>query len=110
MGVLGVDKVCSFCRIDACNNFIFGSRDLAPLLTANKRFSYSFGGNCVSVRSMASMTPVQNVEDGRNVLTGKSFIRPHLLELSPYQPILPFEVFSLHFFSVFGWALKYPSM
>ncbi|KAM0013001.1 putative histidinol-phosphate transaminase [Helianthus debilis subsp. tardiflorus] len=25
-------------------------------------------------------------------LTGDSFIRPHLRELSPYQPILPFEV------------------
>ncbi|XXG81182.1 hypothetical protein AAC387_Pa09g1878 [Persea americana] len=94
MGVLGVDKVCSFCSIDACNNFIFGSQDLAPLLTANKRISSSFGGHCVSVRSMASMMPVQNVEDGRNALTGKSFIRPHLLELSPYQPILPFEVLS----------------
>ncbi|XP_021971018.1 histidinol-phosphate aminotransferase, chloroplastic isoform X2 [Helianthus annuus] len=27
-------------------------------------------------------------------LTGDSFIRPHLRELSPYQPILPFEVLS----------------
>ncbi|KAL3631084.1 hypothetical protein CASFOL_024068 [Castilleja foliolosa] len=28
------------------------------------------------------------------LLTGDSFIRPHLLKLSPYQPILPFEVLS----------------
>ena len=27
-------------------------------------------------------------------VTGDSFIRPHLLKLSPYQPILPFEVIS----------------
>ncbi|XP_057478340.1 histidinol-phosphate aminotransferase, chloroplastic-like isoform X1 [Actinidia eriantha] len=29
-------------------------------------------------------------------VTGDSFIRPHLLKLSPYQPILPFEVLSTH--------------
>lgn len=45
------------------------------------------------VRCMASTLPIdtKNVVNGR---TGDSFIRPHLLNLSPYQPILPFEVLS----------------
>ncbi|KAL0408644.1 UNVERIFIED_CONTAM: Histidinol-phosphate aminotransferase, chloroplastic [Sesamum radiatum] len=40
--------------------------------------------------STSSAVPVK--EDGCS-LTGDSFIRPHLRKLSPYQPILPFEVF-----------------
>ncbi|KAK4423792.1 Histidinol-phosphate aminotransferase, chloroplastic [Sesamum alatum] len=41
--------------------------------------------------STSSAVPVK--EDGCT-LTGDSFIRPHLRKLSPYQPILPFEVLS----------------
>ncbi|XP_004307125.1 PREDICTED: histidinol-phosphate aminotransferase, chloroplastic-like [Fragaria vesca subsp. vesca] len=46
-----------------------------------------------------SAIPVQQqqhpeVNDGQQRLTGDSFIRPHLRTLSPYQPILPFEVLS----------------
>lgn len=36
----------------------------------------------------------KQVNEVQNVLTGDSFIRPHLRNLSPYQPILPFEVLS----------------
>jgi histidinol-phosphate aminotransferase len=44
---------------------------------------------------MASTIPVQEIkEEGQPRLTGGSFIRPHLRKLSPYQPILPFEVLS----------------
>ncbi|KAM1514619.1 hypothetical protein COP2_014084 [Malus domestica] len=45
---------------------------------------------------MASTIPVQHkpVNDGQQRLTGDSFIRPHLRNLSPYQPIFPFEVLS----------------
>ncbi|KAM1184342.1 hypothetical protein ACFX2I_013741 [Malus domestica] len=45
---------------------------------------------------MASTIPVQHkpVNDGQQRLTGDSYIRPHLRNLSPYQPILPFEVLS----------------
>ncbi|KAL5558474.1 hypothetical protein UlMin_034685 [Ulmus minor] len=44
---------------------------------------------------MASTLPVeQHVNDGQPRLTGDSFIRTHLRKLSPYQPILPFEVLS----------------
>lgn len=49
------------------------------------------------VTLMTSAVPVK--EDGQQqcnatALTGDSFIRPHLRKLSPYQPILPFEVLS----------------
>lgn len=44
---------------------------------------------------MASTVPVQEMkEKGQPRLTGDSFIRPHLRKLSPYHPILPFEVLS----------------
>lgn len=44
---------------------------------------------------MASITPVQKqVNEAQQRLTGDSFIRPHLRNLSPYQSILPFEVLS----------------
>ncbi|KAG5531674.1 hypothetical protein RHGRI_026332 [Rhododendron griersonianum] len=45
------------------------------------------------VNCMASTIPVQEMkEEGQLQLTGDSFIRPHLRKLSPYHPILPFEV------------------
>ncbi|GLT58759.1 hypothetical protein SLA2020_316280 [Shorea laevis] len=55
----------------------------------------SFEGNPRRVVTMASSTiPVDQVSQGKQRLTGDSFIRPHLRKLSPYQPILPFEVLS----------------
>lgn len=46
---------------------------------------------------MASTIPVQEMkEEGQRRLTGDSFVRPHLRKLSPYHPILPFEVLSTH--------------
>lgn len=51
---------------------------------------------------MASTLPVEQVsEDGQQKVTGDSFIRPHLRKLSPYQPILPFEVNSFTYYIVF---------
>ncbi|GFS42472.1 histidinol phosphate aminotransferase 1 [Actinidia rufa] len=46
---------------------------------------HSFQRNQWRVTCMASTVQVK--------VTGDSFIRPHLRKLSPYQPILPFEVF-----------------
>lgn len=43
---------------------------------------------------MLSTMAVEHVNEGQQQLTGDSFIRPHLRKLSPYQPILPFEVLS----------------
>ncbi|KAK1299141.1 hypothetical protein QJS10_CPB14g01234 [Acorus calamus] len=42
----------------------------------------------------SSTTPVEMVEENPNKVKGDSFIRLHLRKLSPYQPILPFEVLS----------------
>lgn len=44
--------------------------------------------------SVAFTMAVEHVNEGQQQLTGDSFIRPHLRKLSPYQPILPFEVLS----------------
>ncbi|WOL19734.1 histidinol-phosphate aminotransferase, chloroplastic [Canna indica] len=43
---------------------------------------------------MASALPAEQVDFPPCRLTGDSFIRSHLRKLSPYQPILPFEVLS----------------
>ncbi|XP_028797517.1 histidinol-phosphate aminotransferase, chloroplastic-like isoform X1 [Neltuma alba] len=66
--------------IDLCNSTTFR---LSSLPTC------SFGRNQKFV-AMASTIPVEKV----NKLTGDTFIREHLRKLSPYQPILPFEVLS----------------
>ncbi|KAJ7973942.1 putative Histidinol-phosphate aminotransferase [Quillaja saponaria] len=60
------------------------------------RPSCSFEGNLRKVVIMASTIPIEQVNNGQLQLTGDSFIRAHLRTLSPYQPILPFEVLSSH--------------
>ncbi|GLU06775.1 hypothetical protein SLE2022_237730 [Rubroshorea leprosula] len=61
----------------------------------SQRLMYSIEGNPRRFITMASSTiPVDQVSKGKQQLTGDSFIRPHLRKLSPYQPILPFEVLS----------------
>ncbi|XP_051148769.1 histidinol-phosphate aminotransferase, chloroplastic-like isoform X2 [Andrographis paniculata] len=70
-----------------------------------------FGSNCCTLRlgSATCMTPssasgsvsaVPTKDDTQQqrgcAVAGDSFIRPHLRKLSPYQPILPFEVLSTH--------------
>ncbi|KAL9274284.1 Histidinol-phosphate aminotransferase, chloroplastic-like protein [Drosera capensis] len=56
------------------------------------------GSNQRRVFAMTTTLPVKSVEGeekgGRVKLSGDSFIRPHLRNLSPYQPIFPFEVLS----------------
>ncbi|XP_004514691.1 histidinol-phosphate aminotransferase, chloroplastic-like [Cicer arietinum] len=44
--------------------------------------------------AMSSTIPVEQVNNAPLQLTADSFIRQHLRELAPYQPILPFEVLS----------------
>lgn len=66
--------------IDLCNSTTFR---LSSLPTC------SFARNQKFV-AMASTIPVEQV----NKVTGDTFIREHLRKLSPYQPILPFEVLS----------------
>ncbi|GAB4844825.1 hypothetical protein Ancab_038213 [Ancistrocladus abbreviatus] len=86
--------------IDLCN---------APFLCmiksgAGKRSNESSNVCCVlelnkaRIFAMDSTLSVKQVrEEVQQTLTGDSFIRPHLRKLSPYQPILPFEVLSTRF-------------
>jgi len=52
----------------------------------------SFEGNQRKFVAMASTIPAEQVNNGPLQVKGDSFIREHLRKLSPYQPILPFEV------------------
>ncbi|KAI5324734.1 hypothetical protein L3X38_033807 [Prunus dulcis] len=64
-------------------------------ISISRRPSCGTEGNKRTVVAMASTTPVQKkVSEVQQRLTGDSFIRPHLRNLSPYQSILPFEVLS----------------
>lgn len=59
-----------------------------------RRPSWAIEGRKNRVVAMAPTVPVeQQVNNDQPRLTGDSFIRTHLRKLSPYQPILPFEVF-----------------
>ncbi|XP_071723257.1 histidinol-phosphate aminotransferase, chloroplastic-like, partial [Rutidosis leptorrhynchoides] len=85
MGVTDISRTCS---IEL--NKSFRSHFLIP-----QRHNFSF----VSAKQrkfIAMSTTVENeIKEGHHLkLTGDSFIRPHLKNLSPYQPILPFEVLS----------------
>ncbi|XP_016162837.1 histidinol-phosphate aminotransferase, chloroplastic isoform X1 [Arachis ipaensis] len=60
-----------------------------------QRFNFSFEGKKIQRRrdSVAMASTIPTTEPVLQV-TGDSFIREHLRKLSPYQPILPFEVLS----------------
>nr|CAB3450832.1 unnamed protein product [Digitaria exilis] len=53
-------------------------------------------GGRASFRAMSSAAPVEEpaAPEAKQRPSGDSFIRRHLRTLSPYQPILPFEVLS----------------
>ncbi|XP_030501408.2 histidinol-phosphate aminotransferase, chloroplastic isoform X1 [Cannabis sativa] len=83
MGVLDIYSASSNC-------FFRTSSSHTPLTPGS-----AILGNKNRVVSMASVQPVEHqVNDGQHQVTGDSFIRPHFRKLSPYQPILPFEVLS----------------
>ncbi|KAA8530032.1 hypothetical protein F0562_034566 [Nyssa sinensis] len=86
MGVIDFFNTSSICtiksQISLC--FLASDRPSCPFQRNHRRFT-----------CMASTVPLKNAEEeSQQRLTGDSFIRPHLRELSPYQPILPFEVLS----------------
>uniref|UniRef100_A0A0A0K7U5 histidinol-phosphate transaminase n=1 Tax=Cucumis sativus TaxID=3659 RepID=A0A0A0K7U5_CUCSA len=60
---------------------------------SSHRPNCSVAGRRKWVVNMTSQIPA-HVQETQQSLTGDSFIRPHLRKLSPYQPILPFEVLS----------------
>lgn len=80
MGVIDIYSASSPCLIK-------------PMTSLRPLQSCTFEGTKKRVVAMASTVPVeQQVNEGQERLTGDSFIRTHLRKLSPYQPILPFEV------------------
>ncbi|XP_024020352.1 histidinol-phosphate aminotransferase, chloroplastic [Morus notabilis] len=82
MGVIDIYSASSPCLIK-------------PMTSLRPLQSCTFEGTKKRVVAMASTVPVeQKVNEGQERLTGDSFIRTHLRKLSPYQPILPFEVLS----------------
>ncbi|TXG53139.1 hypothetical protein EZV62_022308 [Acer yangbiense] len=87
MGVIDIYNTSSLC-LPKCNTSFH--QFLVP-----HRLDCSFQGNRRRVLAMTSTIPSeQNVNQGQQSLTGDSFIRQHLRNLSPYQSILPFEVLS----------------
>ncbi|XP_021900783.1 histidinol-phosphate aminotransferase, chloroplastic-like [Carica papaya] len=86
MSVIEFCNISSFCLTKSNTNH--------HQFVVSRKPIYSFGGNCPRTIAMASTVPVQPHANQGKRLTGDSFIRPHLRELAPYQPILPFEVLS----------------
>ncbi|XP_050203997.1 histidinol-phosphate aminotransferase, chloroplastic-like [Mercurialis annua] len=89
MGVIDICNTGSLCIVKPSNSryrrsSVFHSSGICSFEVNNQR----------RVISMASVTPLEHVNEGQERLTGDSFIRSHLRKLSPYQSILPFEVLS----------------
>ncbi|XP_012069876.1 histidinol-phosphate aminotransferase, chloroplastic isoform X2 [Jatropha curcas] len=87
MGVIDIHNTASHCLIKSNSNlhqFLVPQRPICSFQVNNQR----------RVISMASTLPVEHVNEDEERVTGDSFIRSHLRKLSPYQPILPFEVLS----------------
>uniref|UniRef100_A0A1J3CAD6 histidinol-phosphate transaminase n=1 Tax=Noccaea caerulescens TaxID=107243 RepID=A0A1J3CAD6_NOCCA len=86
MGVINIQGSPSFSihRSEAANQ-----RKSRPL----KKPLCSFGKSTTRVYCVQASSPA--VDESKNTtIMGDSFIRPHLRQLSAYQPILPFEVLS----------------
>ncbi|XP_022718236.1 histidinol-phosphate aminotransferase, chloroplastic [Durio zibethinus] len=88
MGVSNISTAASLCLVKSKANFHQTVNSQRPIC--------SFEGNprrviMATISSSPSTVPVEHVNQK---LSGDSFIRPHLRKLSPYQPILPFEVLS----------------
>ncbi|XP_038899460.1 histidinol-phosphate aminotransferase, chloroplastic [Benincasa hispida] len=87
MGVINISNPTQ-CLVKLKTNF--------PASEASRRPNCSVAGRRKWAVAMTSQIPVEHVQETQQSLTGDSFIRPHLRKLSPYQPILPFEVLSTH--------------
>lgn len=86
MGAIDLYNGSSLCMVKSSNGFRFSS--------SLKTKTCDFSRNQRKLNCMASISAT--VKEGRQQLTGDSFIRHHLRELSPYQSILPFEVIIYH--------------
>ncbi|CAN0891212.1 Histidinol-phosphate aminotransferase, chloroplastic [Linum grandiflorum] len=88
MSVVGITKIASFSLITQQTNpdSVFVPSSTTSVLQLKKRTR--------TISMAASSIPAENVNDDKQRVTGESFIRSHLKTMSPYQPILPFEVLS----------------
>ncbi|XP_022131757.1 histidinol-phosphate aminotransferase, chloroplastic-like [Momordica charantia] len=86
MGVITISNHCSNCLVKLKTSL--------PVSEASRRPNCPVSGRRKWAVAMTSQVPVEHVSESQLRLTGDSFIRPHLRKLSPYQPILPFEVLS----------------
>ena len=91
MGVIDIYNASSLCLTKPNTGF----QHFVVPQSQSHRPSCLIQGNGRRVVAMASTVPssIETVNEVQQSLTGDSFIRPHLRKLSPYQPILPFEVF-----------------
>ena len=91
MGVIDIYNASSLCLTKPNTGF----QSFVVPQSQSHRPSCLIQGNGRRVVAMASTVPssIETVNEFQQSLTGDSFIRPHLRKLSPYQPILPFEVF-----------------
>ncbi|EEF39149.1 histidinol-phosphate aminotransferase, putative [Ricinus communis] len=87
MGVIDIYNTASLCLIKS-------SHSLHQSLLPQRRICSFEVNNRRRVIAMASFTPVEHINEAQERVAGDSFIRSHLRKLSPYQPILPFEVLS----------------
>ncbi|XP_065621392.1 histidinol-phosphate aminotransferase, chloroplastic [Quercus suber] len=92
MGVIDIYNASSLCLTKPNTGF----QNFVVPQSQSHRPSCLIQGNGRRVVAMASTVPssIEHVNEVQQGLTGDSFIRPHLRKLSPYQPILPFEVLS----------------
>ncbi|KAK7315485.1 hypothetical protein VNO77_34035 [Canavalia gladiata] len=89
MGVIDFQNSAALCLVKSNTNLKQQSALLTKPICSFERW------NQRKFVAMASSTiPVEQVNNGPLQVTGDSFIRDHLRKLSPYQPILPFEVLS----------------
>lgn len=86
MGVIDISNPCTHCLVKL--------KTKLSASEASRRPNCSVAGRRKWAVAMTSQIPVEQVHKSQQRLTGDSFIRPHLRKLSPYQPILPFEVLS----------------
>lgn len=83
MGVINLCDTSSLCVVKHSSSFHSLERRV-PIC--------AFEGRRKGITCMNSSMPVNQATEVQERLTGDSFIRTHLRTLSPYQPILPFEV------------------
>ncbi|XVF29984.1 hypothetical protein REPUB_Repub16aG0018400 [Reevesia pubescens] len=88
MGVSSIHNAASLCLVQSKANIHQTVNPQKPIS------SFQGSHNRAIMATISSSPSTVPVEHFNQKLSGDSFIRPHLRKLSPYQPILPFEVLS----------------